>query len=97
MITLIGMGLVFALICVLWLLMALLTRLTAEPLPPPTPAPAADIDSERELRRRAAAVAVAVALAIGQEPVASPPPYDPDSAWRSLMRARQIKQPGGRQ
>lgn len=93
-ITLIGMSLVFAVIGLLWLLMALLTRLTAER---PVAVPAESIaDTDHDLRRRAAAVAVAVALALQQDTMASPPPYDPDSAWRALMRARQIKQPGGR-
>ena len=102
-ITLVGMGLVFAALILLWVVMGVLVRLArdrrapaqageAEP-PPPEPAP------RRELRRRAAAIAVAVALARQAEvqarafPVAQP---DAVTAWQAVTRARQLSQRGAR-
>ncbi len=102
-ITLVGMGLVFAAILLLWVVMDLLVRLArdrrapvqpreTEPAPP-EPAP------DRELRRRAAAIAVAVALARQAEvearafPVAQP---DAVTAWQAVTRARQLGERGAR-
>jgi sodium pump decarboxylase gamma subunit len=104
-ITLAGMGLVFAAIILLWLVIDLLMRLArerqsapqaegeAQPAAPSLPAP------DRELRRRAAAIAVAVALARQAEaearafPIAQP---DAVTAWQAVTRARQLTQRGGR-
>ncbi|MEJ5225732.1 MAG: OadG family protein [Anaerolineales bacterium] len=100
-ITLLGMGLVFGLIILLWGLMAALTALTrdqAEPTPQPEPdapqpasaPPAAD-------KARAAAVAVAVALAQQSLSTAHPlsaPPTAIVSAWQLGMRTRQMTQKG---
>ncbi len=103
-ITAIGMALVFAAILLLWGVMELLVRLTAE----------RDIDARRmlhikpkdkellsledfELKRRAAVTAVAVALAreTDSKPHAFPlPPTSTASAWQSVMRGRQLKQRG---
>jgi sodium pump decarboxylase gamma subunit len=102
-ITVVGMGLVFAAIMLLWIVMDGLVRLardrhaSASPgeseLPAPAPAP------ERELMRQAAAIAVAVALARQAEaqirafPISQP---DAVTAWQAVTRARQLIQRGGR-
>jgi Na+-transporting methylmalonyl-CoA/oxaloacetate decarboxylase gamma subunit len=102
-ITAAGMGLVFAAIILLWIVMAALVHLArdrrapAEPggseLPAPAPAPG------RELMRQAAAIAVAVALARQAEsqtrafPIADP---DAVTAWQAVTRARQLSQRGAR-
>jgi Na+-transporting methylmalonyl-CoA/oxaloacetate decarboxylase gamma subunit len=102
-ITLVGMGLVFAAILLLWIVMAGLVHLArdrqspAEPgsseLPVPAPAPG------RELMRQAAAIAVAVALAhqaegqVGAFPIAD---TNTVTAWQAVTRARQLSQRGAR-
>lgn len=106
LITLIGMSLVFGAICLLWLVMAVLVRLTAdkavsqaEPTlvasePAPIEAPVAD---EREVKRRAAVAAVAVALARRRSTYPHVYPIPPTaivSAWQAVMRGRQLKQRG---
>lgn len=103
-ITAIGMSLVFGAIVLLWGLMALLVRLTAE-----RPAPAAAPDSSRtplELKRRAAAAAVAAALAVEAQrqaegaafqPRESPFPLPPAasvSAWQAVRRAHLLNRRG---
>ncbi len=99
-ITILGMGLVFGAIILLWWMMAALTALTAEkaqtPLEP-EPAPAADADSA--LKMRAAAVAVALALAEQGSSNIHPLPEPPTSivsAWQLGMRTRQMYEKGGR-
>jgi len=93
-ITLIGMGLVFGAILLLWGLMVLMTRILAKREP--------DLevqDEFREKKARAAAVAVAVALAeqaqnrIGHFPM---PNTALVSAWQLGMRTRQMYQKGNR-
>lgn len=106
-ITAIGMGLVFLAILLLWGLMALLVRLTAEKpasLPGATPAPQAEElpgdapasveDAGRALRMRAAAAGVAVALALrGQsKPGAGGTPPASLSAWQAVQRAGELRQ-----
>ncbi len=88
-ITLVGMGLVFAAILLLWALMAVLVRLTAERGPQGGVA-------ERQLRERAAAVAVAAALERArQAPAQFPlPPTAFVSAWQAVMRAGRLRQRG---
>jgi Na+-transporting methylmalonyl-CoA/oxaloacetate decarboxylase gamma subunit len=96
-ITVIGMGLVFGAILLLWGVMAVLVRWTAEPAgkPSTTDGPAAD---EAERRHRAAAVAVAYALAAqvsGTEPHEFPlPPTALVSAWQAVMRTRMLSKRG---
>ena len=91
-ITLIGMGLVFGAIILLWGLMSLMTRLLAKretnfEIP----------DEARKKKARAAAAAVAVALAeqaqsrIGHFPM---PNTALVSAWQLGMRTRQMYQKG---
>jgi Na+-transporting methylmalonyl-CoA/oxaloacetate decarboxylase gamma subunit len=102
-ITLVGMGLVFAAIILLWWMMALLTRVMAEKEPFPesddelsltrSPSPA----GKGELAAQAAAVAVALALAEQQVSHAHPfsiPPTAIVSAWQLGMRTRQLSQKG---
>lgn len=93
-ITLIGMGLVFGAIILLWGLMSLMTRILAER--------EAGIDGQsesREKKARAAAAAVAVALTeqaqsrIGHFPM---PNTALVSAWQLGMRTRQMHQKGNR-
>ena len=91
-ITLIGMGLVFGAIILLWGLMSLMTRLLTEREASP------EISDEARMQKaRAAAAAVAVALAeqaqnrIGHFPM---PNTALVSAWQLGMRTRQMYQKG---
>jgi Na+-transporting methylmalonyl-CoA/oxaloacetate decarboxylase gamma subunit len=92
-ITLIGMGLVFGAILLLWLVMALLMRLTAERPAEAERAQAAEL----ALKQRAAAAAVSFAMA--QETVDQPhefplPPTATVSAWQAVMRTRMLNKRG---
>lgn len=101
-ITLMGMGLVFGAIILLWGLMYLLTVLTRSPeeqpaeIPQPPPAMAASPEANGLLLRVAAA---AVALALAEQgastahPLSVSPP-SPVSAWQLGMRTRQMTQKG---
>ncbi len=102
-ITLIGMGLVFAAILLLWGLMALLVRVAAEPAETEAQeeaAPAAEaeqnaaFDSSLERKRRAAAAAVAVTLALRRyrRPEGAAQPAGSVSAWQAVHRASRISQ-----
>lgn len=102
-ITLVGMGLVFAAIILLWWMMSLLTIATADKETSSAPAasvpdsaqPAPILESER--KAQAAAVAVAVALAEQQNSCVHPlatPPAAVVSAWQLGMRTRQMYQKG---
>lgn len=91
-ITLVGMGLVFGAILLLWGLMSLMTRiLTHKEAAPEVP------DETRERKARAAAAAVAVALfeqaqnRVGNFPM---PNTALVSAWQLGMRTRQMYQKG---
>jgi len=91
-ITLIGMGLVFGAIVLLWGLMYLLTHFLSK-----TEASTEVRDESREKKARAAAAAVAVMLAdqaqsrIGRFPM---PNTALVSAWQMGMRTRQMYQKG---
>jgi len=91
-ITLIGMGLVFGAIIMLWGLMSLMTRLLTK-----RETSAEVTDEAREKKARAAAAAVAVAIAeqaqsrIGHFPM---PNTALVSAWQLGMRTRQMYQKG---
>lgn len=108
-ITALGMGLVFAAIILLSLMMSLLTRLVAdkesasdspEAAPVPlTPHPASNGRGEgrKEYKAQAAALAVAMALAEQkQEPPSKEPPTALVSPWQMGMRTRQMYEKGGR-
>lgn len=91
-----GMGLVFAALILIWWMIALLTRLTAEK---ETPAGERGITAamEEEEKAQAAAIAVAIALAEHQLSQTHPLPAPPTpivSAWQLGMRTRQLSQKG---
>jgi Na+-transporting methylmalonyl-CoA/oxaloacetate decarboxylase gamma subunit len=94
-ITVVGMGLVFAALILIWWMMALLTRFTAEKeAPAGETAPAAPEINEKA---QAAALAVAIAMAEHQLSQAHPledPPTAIVSAWQLGMRSRQLSQKG---
>jgi Na+-transporting methylmalonyl-CoA/oxaloacetate decarboxylase gamma subunit len=95
-ITALGMGLVFAAIMLLWLMMFLLASLTAEKTNA-SDSPAADSVMDSDSKARAAAVAVAFALAQEQATTARPltdPPTALVSAWQLGMRTKQLYQKG---
>jgi Na+-transporting methylmalonyl-CoA/oxaloacetate decarboxylase gamma subunit len=97
-ITLIGMGLVFAAILVLWGLMAILVRVAPEHQKEGGQADIAPDNDKSEQKRRAAAVAVAIALA-QQADIAEPhafplPPTAIVSAWQAVMRTRMLNKRG---
>ena len=106
--TVIGTGLVFGTILLLWGAMVLLVRILPEqpeavtrpasaaalPAPPPPPAEAA---GAHQARAAAAAVAVALALDAGSNVRHFPaPPTATVSAWQAVMRGRQLKEQRGR-
>ena len=88
-ITLIGMGLVFAAIFLLWIIMAILVRLTADK---------GDQESqEKILKHKAAVAAISVALArqVGTSPREFPlPPTALVSAWQAVMRTKMLNKRG---
>ncbi len=101
-ITALGMGLVFGAILLLWLMMVLLTLITAEKESPEDEVPASDSPttdsaSETGYKLQAAAVAVAIALAEQELSSAHPLPDPPTaivSAWQLGMRTRQSSEKG---
>lgn len=102
-ITLIGMGLVFASLIVLWGLMEMMVRLTAEkaktePVPEVAPPPpvAATPDDDHARRQQVAAIAVALALASQDTgPHEFPlPPTAMVSAWQAVLRSDMLKKRG---
>ncbi|MDD1751142.1 MAG: OadG family protein [Methanothrix sp.] len=91
-ITLLGMGLVFAAIVLLWWMMNLLTAVTADK-PSASDSGAAAPIMDSDLKAQAAAAAVAIAFAEQQNSVAHPlsePPTAIVSAWQLGMRTRQL-------
>lgn len=88
-ITLFGMGLVFAAIILLWLLMLALTAVTAEKRTTKKASTTEDFD----IKEQAAALAVATAIAEqaqGRVPRFPVPPTAIVSAWQLSMRSRQM-------
>jgi len=96
-ITVVGMALVFGAIVLLWVMMSLLMRLTAEQ----AAVEQQERDDEYELKRRAAVTAVAVALAHDEDqsqPHAFPLPATAIvTAWQAVQRGRLLSQKGPRQ
>jgi Na+-transporting methylmalonyl-CoA/oxaloacetate decarboxylase gamma subunit len=95
-ITALGMGLVFGTIILLWLMMMLLTRLTAEGQPA-ADLPGSELSSTTDLKQQAAALAVALALTEQELSSAHPlaqPPTALVSAWQLGMRTRQMSEKG---
>ncbi len=97
-ITLIGMGITFAAIILLWWMMAALTAL---PIKDESEAEEAEsiepVEEGQSLKAKAAAIAVAVALA--EQELSSvhplpPPPTAIVSAWQLSTRTRQLAEKG---
>lgn len=98
LITLIGMGLVFAVIVLLWGGIYALVRLMPQGQGEES-APESGPDESAERRRRAAAAAVAMALLHREaaEPQVFPePPTAIVSAWQAVTRANQLRRERGR-
>ena len=101
-ITALGMGLVFGAILLLWLMMVILTALTADKESTEDEFPASDSStpasvSETGYKLQAAAIAVAVALAEQELSSAHPLPEPPTaivSAWQLGMRTSQRSEKG---
>ena len=97
-ITAIGMGLVFGAIIVLWLMITILTALTADK-ESASDSPKAESVSNNAILVQAAAIGVAMAMAEQRLSSAHPLPEPPTaivSAWQLGMRTRQMTQKGGR-
>lgn len=96
LITLIGMGLVFAAILLLWAVMALLVRLTADDGGPQL-AVEAQQEAELALKQRAAVAAIAVALACEENCTPHEFPLPPTalvSPWQAVMRTKMLNKRG---
>ena len=97
LITLIGMGLVFAAILLLWGVMALLVKIAPGKGAFVLPKPREDIERQ-ERRRMAAAAAVAYALthqSDSNQPHEFPePPTALVSAWQAVMRTKMLTKRG---
>lgn len=104
-ITLIGMGLVFIAILLLWGLMEALMRFTARYSANEVAAGEADDQNAesqpadllaqttcQEQKKRAAAVAVAIALAMKRPTVLTVLSGSTGSAWRAITRSNQLNQ-----
>lgn len=96
-ITAFGMGLVFVVILLLWLMMTLLAALTTKDIAPNPPTDDSVINNDI----LAEAVATAVAIAIAEQQLSSAHPLaDPPtaivSAWQLGMRTRQMTEKGAR-
>ena len=103
-ITAIGMGLVFGAILILWLMMTLLTALSADKESASrkgtmSDSLKADSVSSDNILAQAAAIGVAMAMAEQKLSSAHPLPEPPTaivSAWQLGMRTRQMAEKGGR-
>jgi hypothetical protein len=101
-ITLVGMGLVFGAIILLWGVIALLMRISSGRSLPVSPLKLRqnyddlELTKEKERKQRAAIAAVAVALAMDKQfPHEFPlPPTAIVSAWQAVMRANNIRKRG---
>lgn len=94
-ITVVGMGLVFAAIILLWGLMALLVKVLPEESAPQSLEVAPDSEGAANAKRRAAVAAVAVAMALAKESKPAVqmalPPTATVSAWQAAMRTNRLK------
>lgn len=102
LITVIGISLIFAVLFVLWGLMAALVRITAprpQATPPLAPTQSKGADALHAARRRAAIVGVAVALAIEAERAAHAPLLQPTpgaiSPWQATLRGNALSRRAG--
>ena len=95
-ITALGMGLVFGAILLLWLMMVILTALTADK---ESASDSAEVDSpiQADSKLQVALLAVAMALAEQESSTAHPLPIPPTaivSAWQLGMRTSQRSEKG---
>ena len=94
LITLIGMGLVFLALILIWGVMAALVRLARDAGKPAEPPEMLEI----ERKKRAAAAAAAVALSTPSSPLAPQkfpePPTAIVSAWQAVMRSNILNKRG---
>jgi sodium pump decarboxylase gamma subunit len=101
-ITLIGMGLVFVAILLLWALMEILMRLTARFAAAEAEESEAE-DAESEIvalptpvaasqgqKQKAAAAAVAIAMALRRPTIKTTPSGPSGSAWQAITRSSQL-------
>lgn len=105
-ITALGMGLVFGAILLLWLMMIILTALTADKnastslsAGPASDSAKADSTPQADSTLKVALLAVALALAEEESSSAHPlatPPTAIVSAWQLGMRTRQMAEKGNR-
>jgi len=96
-ISVVGMGLVFGSIFLLWLVMSVLVWGTTDRKTEETQIIAPDLEIERENKRQAAATAVALALALEAEARPHVPPMPPTaivSAWQAVMRSNILDKRG---
>ena len=94
-IAVVGMSLVFGVIIVLWIVMSLLVRITAQHEKPIEEAAAPSSADQSDLKRRAAIAAVSVALAHELAPQLHEFPEPPTSlvsAWQAVQRSRYLTQ-----
>ncbi len=101
-ITLIGMGLVFVAILLLWGLMEALMRLTARFASKEAEEEAAGEEAEQpealpaptsDQKKRAAAAAVAIAMSLRRPATRPNLPAPSGSGWQAVTRASQLNQP----
>ena len=95
-ITALGMGLVFGAILLLWLMMVVLTALTADKEPA---SDSAEVDSAPEADSKLQVALLAAAMAIAEQEVSSArpleqPPTTIVSAWQLGMRTSQMSEKG---
>jgi Na+-transporting methylmalonyl-CoA/oxaloacetate decarboxylase gamma subunit len=96
-ITIIGMGLVFTAILLLWGMMAILVRVTADPSQAEKKFAEQEIEEQKELARKRRAAVAAVAIAHAQLQSAADeihefplPPTPLVSAWQAVLRTRMV-------
>jgi Na+-transporting methylmalonyl-CoA/oxaloacetate decarboxylase gamma subunit len=97
LLTVVGMGLVFAALIVFWGVLHLIVRLTYRTTDGAPVATAGEPDRDRDLKRRAAIAGVAVALRLQSDEIPMPFPLPPPvvvSTWQSVMRARSLGERG---
>lgn len=95
-ITALGMGLVFGAILLLWLMMVVLTALTADKEPA---SDSTELDSTPQADAKLQVALLAVAMAIAEQETSSAHPLEQPptaivSAWQLGMRTRQMSEKG---
>lgn len=98
-ITVLGMGLVFGMILILWMLMALLVHIGS--IKTLSGKSVSQPDTISEIRQKQQAAAVAVAIALNRKRSSEPhefpmPPTAIVSAWQAVMRSDMLTKRGRR-